>query len=95
MQSPVKQAILEELDTYKEGKKPIFFYSFLSFLFLRQKSICELKIKDNLSGWMSWLMRSNPKHTKHLATPEGRVRVWPLVFVKSITRIEKTENRKG
>lgn len=48
MQSPVKQAILEELDTYKEEKK--HFYSFLSFLFLRQKSICELKIKDNLSG---------------------------------------------
>lgn len=61
MQSPVKQAILEELDTYKEEEKNIFFFSFLSFLFLRQKSICELKIKDNLSGWMSWLMTSNPQ----------------------------------
>lgn len=53
MQSPVKQAILEELDTYKEEEKNIFFLFFsffLSFLFLRQKSICELKIKDNLSG---------------------------------------------
>lgn len=61
MRSPVKQAILEELDTYKEEEKTFFFYSFLSFLFLRQKSICELKIKDNLSGWMSWLMTSNPQ----------------------------------
>lgn len=63
MQSPVKQAILEELDTYKEEEKNIFFsiLFFLSFLFLRQKSICELKIKDNLSGWMSWLMTSNPQ----------------------------------
>lgn len=31
MQSPVKQAILEELDTYKEEEKNIFFLFFLSY----------------------------------------------------------------
>lgn len=36
MQSPVKQAILEELDTYKEEEKNIFFsiLFFLSFFLI-------------------------------------------------------------
>lgn len=35
MRSPVKQAILEELDTYKEEEKNIFFLFFSFFLIFK------------------------------------------------------------
>lgn len=39
MQSPVKQAILEELDTYKEGKKHFFLFFSFFLIFKTEKHL--------------------------------------------------------
>lgn len=54
MQSPVKQAILEELDTYKEEEKNIFFLFFSFFLIFKTEKHLWAKDKRQ-SLWLNEL----------------------------------------